>query len=84
LRIDRGYETAVARLREAGRLGRPVPLAASVYVEKVRGDARAVTDRDVARLRAAGMSEDEIFELTVSVAVDVGLECLAAGLRTLE
>ena len=84
MRIDRRYDTAVASLRQAARLERPVPPAASAYVGKVRRNARAVTDDEVAALRAAGLSEDEIFALTVSAAVDVGLECLAAGLRTLE
>ena len=42
-----------------------------------------VTDEDVAELRSSGLSEDEIFELTVAAAVGAGLERLYAGLRTL-
>jgi alkylhydroperoxidase family enzyme len=42
-----------------------------------------VTDDDVDALRASGLSEDEIFEVTVSAAVAAGLERLDAGLRTL-
>jgi alkylhydroperoxidase family enzyme len=82
-RIDDRYDTALARLRDSARPGRPVPPAASAYAEKVRHRAYTVTDGDLAELRDAGLSEDEIFELTVSVAVDVGLERLAAGLRSL-
>jgi len=42
-----------------------------------------VTDGDVDELRAAGFSEDEIFEQTVSTAVAAGLERLEAGLMSL-
>jgi len=52
-------------------------------VDKVRRDATTVTDRDVEELVAAGMSEDEVFEQTVAVAVAAGLERLEAGLRVL-
>jgi alkylhydroperoxidase family enzyme len=44
----------------------PAPLAS--YVEKVRLHAYKVTDQDIADLRAAGYSEDQIFELTVATA----------------
>jgi alkylhydroperoxidase family enzyme len=49
----------------------------------VRSGAYAVTDRDVVELKAAGYTEDEIFEHTVSAAVAAGLERLAAGLGSL-
>jgi len=49
------------------------------YLEKVRLHAYKVTDRDVEELKAAGVSEDEIFEHTVSAAVAAGLERLEAG-----
>ena len=53
------------------------------YLEKVRLHAYKVTDRDVDELKAAGITEDEIFEHTVSVAVAAGLERLDTGLGTL-
>jgi alkylhydroperoxidase family enzyme len=53
------------------------------YLEKVRGGAYRVTDADVDELRAAGFSEDEIFEQTVSVAVSEGLVRLDAALRVI-
>ena len=53
------------------------------YLEKVRRGAYRVSDGDVDELRAAGFSEDEIFEQTVSVAVSEGLIRLDAGLRAL-
>ena len=48
-----------------------MPAAAAAYVEKVRAGAYRVTDADVDALKTAGLSDDEIFELTVSTAVDV-------------
>jgi len=38
-------------------------------IEKVAYHAYRVTDEDVAAVRAAGMSEDQIFEIVVSAAV---------------
>lgn len=49
----------------------------------MRRHAYRVTDADVEALREGGLSEDEIFELTVSVAVASGLDRLEAGLRAL-
>ena len=43
------------------------------YLAKVRDRAYAVTDADVEQLKAAGFSEDEIFEQTVAVAIAQGL-----------
>ena len=62
---------------------RPAPPEFAEYLEKVRLHAYKVTDDDVARLKAAGFSEDEIFEQTVSAAVAAGLERLDAARRTL-
>jgi alkylhydroperoxidase family enzyme len=53
------------------------------YLEKVRRHAYKVTDRDVQQLKDAGLTEDEIFEHTVSAATAAGLERLEAGLATL-
>ena len=43
------------------------------YLAKVRERAYTVTDADVDALKAAGFSEDEIFEQTVAVAIAQGL-----------
>jgi alkylhydroperoxidase family enzyme len=53
------------------------------YLAKVRNRAYTVTDADVAALTAAGLSEDEIFEQTVAVAVTEGLRRLDAGLEAI-
>jgi alkylhydroperoxidase family enzyme len=49
------------------------------YLEKVRTRAYAITDADVETLKAAGFSEDEIFEQTVAVAISEGLRRLDAA-----
>ena len=46
--------------------------ARDTYIEKVRAHAYKVTDGDIDAMRAEGMSEDDIFELTVEVAVEEG------------
>ena len=80
---EKRYEELIARLRAASRPPRPAPPAFDVYLENVRRHAYRVTDGDVEALKAAGYSEDEIFEHTVAAAVDAGLERLDAGLATL-
>jgi alkylhydroperoxidase family enzyme len=65
------------------KLVRPAPPEFAEYLEKVRLHAYKVTDADIEALQAAGYSEDEIFEHTVSAAVAAGLERLDAGLTTL-
>jgi hypothetical protein len=70
----------IAALRNAAQPVRRVPPDFETYLEKVRTGAYAVTDADVDALKAAGHSEDEIFEQTVSAAVAAGLLRLEAGL----
>ncbi len=77
------YDELIARLRTAAVPDRAAPAALGNYLEKVRLHAYRVTDRDIEDLKTAGLSEDEIFEHTVSAAVAAGLERLDAGLGTL-
>jgi alkylhydroperoxidase family enzyme len=79
-----GYEPLIERLRDAAKPNRPIPAKAAAYAAPVRRHAYRVTDAQVEALRAAELSEDDIFELTVAAAVGAGLERLAAGLRTLQ
>ena len=54
------------------------------YVDKVALNAYKVTDGDIEALKQAGLSEDQIFELTVSAALGASfarLECGMAALR---
>ena len=73
----------VAELRAIAASIAPEP-AAAAYLEKVHGGAYAVTDGDVEALRSAGLSEDEIFEQTVAVAIGEGLRRLDKGLAVIE
>jgi alkylhydroperoxidase family enzyme len=58
--------------------------ARDTYVEKVRKHAYKVVDADIDDLRAEGMTEDDIFELTVDVARDEGQRRLDIVNRLLE
>jgi alkylhydroperoxidase family enzyme len=69
-------------LRELRALVSAAPEPAALllpYLEKVRSGAFTVTDRDVEALKQAGISEDEIFEATVTVAIGEGVRRLDAA-----
>jgi alkylhydroperoxidase family enzyme len=51
----------------------------ATYLDKVRTHAYKVTDADVEQLKAAGFSEDEIYEQTVAAAISEGLRRLDAA-----
>ena len=68
--------------RLAANAGSP-PEALQPYLEKVRTRAYAITDEDVDALGRAGVTEDEIFEATVAVAIGEGLRRLDAALEVL-
>lgn len=76
-----------ARSAELG--GRPGPAAGEIpealraYVDKVARHAYKVTDRDIEELKAAGYSEDAIFEITLSAALGAGMSRLERGLAAL-
>ncbi|HUY75777.1 MAG TPA: hypothetical protein VMV29_03330 [Ktedonobacterales bacterium] len=59
----------------------PAPLVA--YAEKVRRYAYRVTDEDIAALKAAGYTEDQIFEATLSVAFGAARQRYVAGMAAL-
>ena len=81
--METRYDVLVAALREAAQPERVPPPELEPYVQKVRLHAYKVSDRDVAELKAAGFSEDELLEHTVSAAVAAGLERLDAAKRAL-
>jgi alkylhydroperoxidase family enzyme len=66
----------IAELRDVVAATPPAPPEMAAYLEKVCERAYAVTDRDVEELKAAGCSEDAIFEQTVAVAIAEGLRRL--------
>ena len=78
------YDSLIERLRRAATPDRPTPPGLASYLEKVRLHAYEVTDRDIEELKAAGFSEDEIFEHTVGAATAAGLRRLDAALEVLQ
>jgi alkylhydroperoxidase family enzyme len=59
------------------------PAALAPYLAKVHERASTVSDDDVAALKHAGLTEDEIFEATVSAAITEGLRRLDAARRVI-
>ena len=74
---------SIEELRAVVAAAAPEPPALAPYLEKVRSRAYTVTDADVSALIAAGVSEDEIFEQTVSTAIGEGLHRLDAAMRVI-
>jgi hypothetical protein len=70
-------------VRRATASGEDVPALWQEYAAKVRDASYRITDHDVAALKAAGCSEEGIFEVTVAAATGAALHCLDAGLRAL-
>jgi hypothetical protein len=68
-------------IRRAAGSGDPLPMPWAPYAEKVRDSSYRITDGDVAALKAAGHTEEEIFEVTVAAATGAALHRLDAGLR---
>lgn len=48
------------------------PIELDNYIEKIARYAHKVTDQEIAALKSSGMSEDEIFELSVVAAFSAG------------
>jgi hypothetical protein len=71
----------VLRGRPAPGPDLPEPLGP--YVAKVRDQSYRVTDADIEALKASGLTEDEIFELTIATAVGAALRGVDAGMRIL-
>ncbi|MFB9690949.1 hypothetical protein [Amycolatopsis plumensis] len=65
----------------AARLDGDLPEPLRAYAQTVREASHRITDADVERLRSAGHSEDEIFEVTVAAAVGAALTSFEAGRR---
>ncbi|HEY3922358.1 MAG TPA: hypothetical protein VGL76_09610 [Gaiellaceae bacterium] len=73
----------VEELRRIAETVGPAPVAMEAYLGKVRDRAYTVTDADVDELKAAGFSEDEIFEQTVAIAIGEGMRRLEAADRVI-
>jgi hypothetical protein len=70
-------------LRSAAATGGALPEPVDAYVRKVRDQSYRITDADFDTLTAAGLGEDEIFEITVAAALGAALRGLDVGLRVL-
>jgi hypothetical protein len=68
-RILEGAGSADAGVRRAAFDGGAVAEPVRALLEKVRTRALEVDDEDMARARASGMSEDQVFEVVVCAAV---------------
>ena len=66
----------IDRLRATVAETPPAPEVMAGYLLKVHERAYTVVDGDVEALKAAGLSEDEIFEQTVAAATGEGLRRL--------
>jgi alkylhydroperoxidase family enzyme len=81
--LRRAIEAYAARL--GGSAGEAAELPANLvdYVRKVVLNAYETTDGDLARLKEAGYSEDEIFEITFCASLGAGLGRMERGLTIL-
>ncbi len=83
--VRRAVEARAAELGgRAAAEAAEVPAELAAYVEKVAMHAYKTTDADIERLKAAGYSEDAIFEVTVATALGAARARLERGLAALE
>jgi hypothetical protein len=68
-RVLRGPGRASPAARQAAFDNRDVPGPARALIDTVARHAWRVTDQDVAAVTAAGMPDDEVFELAVCAAI---------------
>ena len=70
-------------LRRAAYEGEDLPSPLDRWVAKIAAGGHACSDEDVAAMKAAGYSEDQIFELTLAAAVGAGVKRFDKGLSVL-
>jgi len=68
-------------VRVAAGSGGGLPDPVGSYATVVRDRSYRITDTDLARLTTAGLSDDDIFEVTIAAAVGAALQRLDAGMR---
>lgn len=83
-RVLGGPGSATTEQRRAAFENHGVAEPARALVDKVANHAWKVTDEDVAAAKAAGLSDDEIFELVVAAALGQSTRQLDAGLAALD
>ena len=67
-------------VRVAAGSGGQLPEPVGSYAEMGRDRSYRITDSDLARLTAAGLSDDAIFEITIAAAAGAALQRLDAGM----
>jgi hypothetical protein len=82
--VLKGPGVSSAAARQAAFDNRGVDARAAALVDKVSRRAWTVADDDVAAVKAAGVSEDEIFELTVAAALGQATRQLQAALAAVD
>lgn len=85
-RVLRGAGATSPEARQAAASTGPegLPPAAAVVIEKVRAHAYRVTDADIDGLRAAGLSEDAIFELVIAASLGVAQRRLDLAMAAID
>jgi hypothetical protein len=68
-RVLNGDATAAPELRRAAFDNAGLDEPVRTLIEKVAHDPYKVTDEDVAAVRSAGLSEDQVFEIVVCAAI---------------
>ncbi len=81
--LRRAVEARAGALSGRQSADTPVPDELSGWVEKVARHAYWTTDEDIESLKAAGYSEDQLFELTVAAALGASRARLERALETL-
>jgi len=79
-----GAGEATGEARRAAFDNKGVAESASSLVDKVTRNAWKVTDEDVAAVKAAGVPEDQIFELAVCASLGQSTRQLDAALAALD
>ena len=64
--------------------GHGIPDDLKLYADKVARHAYRVTDEDISALHMAGYDDDAIFEVTIAVALGVGLHRRDVGLAAID
>jgi hypothetical protein len=82
-RVLGGGGTAPAELRRAAFDNAGLNAPVRTLIEKVAHQAYSVTDDDITAVRAAGLSEDQIFEIVVCAAVGQADRQYESGLAAL-
>lgn len=83
-RLLEGDGTASRRQRQDAFANALPSGPAHILIDKVATKPSQVSDRDIAAAKAAGLSEDQIFELVICGAVGQAARQYEAGLRALD